>query len=46
LRVACLGVGQVFTDEVDRMLDFGSVTLLLLFYYDGDTHYMSSGRDV
>jgi hypothetical protein len=46
LWVACLGVGQDFIDEVDWTLDFEGVTLLLPFHYDGDTHYLSSGRDV
>jgi hypothetical protein len=46
LRVACLGVEQDFTDEVDQTLDFESVTLLLSFHYDGGTHYLSSRRDV
>jgi hypothetical protein len=46
LRVACLGVGQDFTNEVDQTLDFKSMTLLLSFHYDGGTHYLSSGRDV
>jgi hypothetical protein len=46
LWVACLGVGQDFTDEVDQTLDFESLTLLLPFHYDCGTHYLSSGRDV
>jgi hypothetical protein len=46
LWVACRGVKQDFTDEVDRTLDFEGVTHLMLFHYDGDTHYLSSGRDV
>jgi hypothetical protein len=46
LWVACLGVRQDFTDEVDWMLDLEGVTLLLSFHYDGGTHYLSSGRDV
>jgi hypothetical protein len=46
LWVTCLGVGQDFTDEVDRTLDFESMTFLLPFHYDGGTHYLSSGRDV
>jgi hypothetical protein len=44
--VACLGVGQDFTDEVDRTLNFKSLTLLLSFHYGGGTHYLSSGRDI
>jgi hypothetical protein len=44
--VACLGVGQYFTDKVDRTLVFEGVTLLLPFHYDGGTHYLSSGSDV
>jgi hypothetical protein len=45
LWVACLGVKQDFADEVDQTLDFESVVLLLLFHYDGGTHYLSSGHD-
>jgi hypothetical protein len=45
LWVACLGVGQDFTDEVDQALDFDSVTLLS-FHHDDGTPYMSSGRDI
>jgi hypothetical protein len=40
-----LGVGQDFTDEVDRTLDFESMTLLRSFHYDSGTHYLCSGRD-
>jgi hypothetical protein len=46
LWVACLDVGQDFTNEIDWTLDFEGVTFLLPFHYDGDTHYLSSGRDV
>jgi hypothetical protein len=41
LWVACLGVGQDFTNEVDQTLDFEAVTLLLLFHHDGGTYYLS-----
>jgi hypothetical protein len=46
LRVACLGVGQDFTDEVDQTLDLEGVTLLLPFHYDNDTHHLSGGHDI
>jgi hypothetical protein len=45
LWVACLGVKQDFANEVDWTLDFESM-VLLLFHYDGGTHYLSSGHDV
>jgi predicted GNAT family N-acyltransferase len=46
LRVACFGVEQDFTNEVDRTLDLEGVALLLPFHHDGGTHYLSSGCDV
>jgi hypothetical protein len=46
LGVACLGVGQDFTDEVKRTLDLEGVPLLLLFHHDGGTHHLGGGRDV
>jgi hypothetical protein len=46
LRVACLGVRQDFTDEVDWTLNLEGVALLLPFHHDGGTHYLSSGYDV
>jgi hypothetical protein len=46
LRVVHLGVGQDFTDEVDRTLHFEGVTLLLSFHHDGGTHHLSRGCDI
>jgi hypothetical protein len=46
LWVACLGVGQDFTDEVYWTLDFEGMIFLLPFHYYGGTHYLSSARDV
>jgi hypothetical protein len=46
LWVACLGVGQDFTDEVDWTLDFEGVTFLLPFHYNGGTYNLSNGRDI
>jgi hypothetical protein len=46
LWVACLGVRQDFTDEIDWTLDFEGVTFLLPFHFDGGTHYLSSGSNV
>jgi hypothetical protein len=46
LRVACLGVRQDFTNEVDWTLDLEGMTLLLPFHYNDGTHHLSGGHDV
>jgi hypothetical protein len=46
LWVMRLSVEQDIADEVDRTLNFESMTFLLLFHYDGGTHYLSSDRDI
>jgi hypothetical protein len=46
LGVACLGVGQDFTDEVDQTLDLEGMALLLPFYHNSGAHHLISGRDI